>query len=149
MTPIANVRNLSTAISYFCDIVGKWCIESAMTCNVMCAMISCGMQNWIDRYRCKRPKQNPWFLKWSHQIVKIYLCSGSCCFMYTIKISWVGSIFGGPFLLVYTYASVPNDNSLCYSSSVSFLVYVSVCFVEAGIGNPPMWQLLYVGINPG
>ena len=49
MTSSSYVRNISTIISSFDNIVENYCTEYAVTCNVMCAMRSCGMCTWIYR----------------------------------------------------------------------------------------------------
>ena len=72
MTSSSDVRNMPTVISSFGGIVEKFCIEYAVTCNMMCEMISCRIRNWINRYSCKRPpKKTLIVLKWSHLIANI------------------------------------------------------------------------------
>ena len=47
MTSSPDVGNMSTVISSFGDILDNCCTKSYVTYNVMCAMRSCGMLNWI------------------------------------------------------------------------------------------------------
>ena len=63
ITSSPDVRNASTAISFFGDIMESCFTESAVDYNVMCAMKSCGMCTWIYRYIFKRPKQTSWIFE--------------------------------------------------------------------------------------
>ena len=57
--------------------------------------------------------------------VNIYLHSGRYCLMETRNCSLSRSSGGVTFLLLSTYSAVPNYISLCYSSSMSLLIYVA------------------------
>ena len=48
-----------------------------------------------------------------------------------------------------TSSDLLNVISLCLSYSVSFLFCVAMGFVRAEIGINPVWQVLYIGIDPG
>ena len=47
ITSSTDVRNISTVISSFGDIVKKCFTQSSVTCNLMCEMRSCRMCTWI------------------------------------------------------------------------------------------------------
>ena len=97
----------------------------------------------------KVPNNPPEFLRGSHLTVKIYLWSASYYLMGMGNFSLVSSSGGCSLLLFCKYAAVPNNISLCYFSFMSFLIYVVTLFLGAERGTTPMWQVLYVGINPG
>ena len=74
MTSSPDVRNKSTVITPFGDIVDNCCTEYSVNFNVMFEIISCRMYTWINMYRCKSLKQYPSiFFKWPNIIVEIYL----------------------------------------------------------------------------
>ena len=89
------------------------------------------------------------FLKLSYLSVKIYLYSDRGCLTEKIKYSLVNYSGLYTLILVCTYAVVMDDIFSCSYFSVSILICVSTCFVGEEIGTTPMWQVLYVGINPG
>ena len=78
----------------------------------------------------------------------ILIHGGRYCLNETINCSSVRSSGGGTFLFVCISDSAPNYIYSCSSSSMSFLIYVSICFVFSDRGKTTMWQVLYVGINP-
>ena len=65
-------------------------------------------------------------------------------------ILWHLVLMAGIFLLWYPPLMITSRSVSWYScSSVSFMIYVTTCFVESETGITHVWQVLFVGINPG
>ena len=94
-----DVRTMSSLISYFDDIIEKWCTASAVTGNLIFTMISCRMCNEVYRYRCKSHKKDYIFIS-GHILLWKFTCEVLGIFKWIIySINWIYPVLGVPYVV--------------------------------------------------